>query len=158
MISISLHSGWSRAWSLGIVTNKERQSMVPQLALPCKTGNQRRTGFNPTQSEGGPMPDNSKHPPWSHGVSTCFRSYLALNDWQGLVTGTASSKGRKEWRGITASTDLQGGKRIELRCFLQMKRQETNGSLSKFPQEYTPKGTGLYLASYLALMTAEGLL
>ena len=91
-------------------------------------------------------------------VSTCFRSYLALNDWQGLVTGTASSKGRKEWCGITASTDLQGGERIELRCFLQMKRQETKESLSKFPQEYTPKGTGLYLASYLALMTAEGLL
>ena len=69
-----------------------------------------------------------------------------------------AAKEKKEWHGITASTDLQGGERIELRCFLQMKRQETKGSLSKFPQEYTPKGTGLYLASYLALMTAEGLL
>ena len=28
-------------------------------------------------------------------VSTCFGSYLALDDWQGLVTGTASSKGKK---------------------------------------------------------------
>lgn len=95
MVSISLYSGRSRAWSLGIVRNKERESVVPQRALPCKTGNQRRTGFNPTQSEGGLMPDNSKHPPWSHGVSTCFGSYLSLNDWQGLVTGTASSKGKK---------------------------------------------------------------
>ena len=64
----------------------------------------------------------------------------------------------KEWCVTTASTDLQGGERLELRCFLQMKRQETNGSLSEFPQEYTPQGTGLYLASYLALLTEEGLL
>ena len=95
MVSISPYSGWSRAWSLGIVRNKGRESVVPQLALPCKTGNQPRTGFNPTQSEGGLMSDNSKHPAWSHGVSTCFGSYLALNDRQGLVTGTASSKGKK---------------------------------------------------------------
>ena len=49
MVSISPYSGRSRAWSLGIVRNKGRESVVPQLALPCKTGNQRRTGFNPTQ-------------------------------------------------------------------------------------------------------------
>ena len=63
----------------------------------------------------------------------------------------------REWCGITASIDLQGGERLELRCFLQMKGQKTNRSLSKFPQEYTPKGSGLYLASYLALLTEEGL-
>ena len=40
-----------------------------------------------------------------------------------------AAKEKKEWHGITASTDLQGGERIELRCFLQMKRQETKGSL-----------------------------
>ena len=65
MVSISPCSGRSRTWSLGIVRNKERESVFPHLALPCKTGNQGRTGFNPTQSEGGLTPDNSKHPPWS---------------------------------------------------------------------------------------------
>ena len=58
-------SGQSRAWSLGTVRNKERESVVLPLAVPCKTGNQRRPGFNPAQSEGGLMPDNSKHPLWS---------------------------------------------------------------------------------------------
>ena len=58
---------------------------------------------------------------------------------------------------MTASTDLQGGGRIALRCFLQMIGQKTNMFLSRLTQEYNPKGTGLYLASYLALLTEEGL-
>ena len=65
MVSDSPYSGWSRSWSPGIVRSKERESVVLKLALPCKTGNQHRTGFNPTQSEGDLMPDNAKHPAWS---------------------------------------------------------------------------------------------
>ena len=140
MVSISPNSGWSIAWSLGIVRNKGRESVVPQLALPCKTGNQHRTGFNPTQSEGGLMPDNSKHPPWSHGVSTCFWSYLALNDWQGLVTGTASSKGKKNGMVLQLLLICKVEKGYNWGVSSKWKDRKPTGPCPNFLKSTLPKG------------------